>query len=157
VAFAAARRRAQTIYVGGEEAFCSREWTAPPVRGDFGALDRKAVENANVTVTYAEGPALVADHGFTTGQIGQASFEKLLSPSAMKIGVDPGIGCYADRLPEDERTNTVIPDQFRHETRVDRIDLLQSSRRDQRDQTGPSDFGRQQSSCSDRRVPPRAL
>ena len=103
------------FYVGGEEAFCSREWTAPPVRGDFGALDRKALENANVTVTYAEGPALVSDHGFTTGQIGQASFEKLLSPSAMRIGVDHGIGCYAEGLPEDERTRAVIPDQFRHE------------------------------------------
>lgn len=103
------------IYVGGEEAFCSREWTAPPVRGDFGALDRKALENANVAVTYAEGPALVADHGFTTGHIGQASFEKLLSPSTMKIGVDHGIGCYADKLPEDERTKAVIPDQFHHE------------------------------------------
>jgi 7,8-dihydropterin-6-yl-methyl-4-(beta-D-ribofuranosyl)aminobenzene 5'-phosphate synthase len=103
------------IYIGGEEAFCSREWTAPPVRGDFGALDRKALENANVAVTYAEGPALVADHGFTTGHIGQTSFEKLLSPSAMKIGVDHGIGCYADKLPEDERTKAVIPDQFQHE------------------------------------------
>ncbi|CCE07891.1 putative metallo-hydrolase/oxidoreductase [Bradyrhizobium sp. STM 3843] len=106
------------IYVGGEEAFCSREWTAPPVRGDFGALDRKALEDANVAVTYAEGPALVADHGFTTGHIGQASFEKLLSPSAMKIGVDHGIGCYADKLPEDERTKAVIPDQFRHEIAI---------------------------------------
>jgi 7,8-dihydropterin-6-yl-methyl-4-(beta-D-ribofuranosyl)aminobenzene 5'-phosphate synthase len=103
------------IYIGGEEAFCSREWTAPPARGDFGVLDRKALENADLAVTYAEGPALVAGHGFTTGQIGQASFEKLLSPSAMKIGVDHGMGCYADRLPEDERTKTVIPDQFRHE------------------------------------------
>ena len=103
------------IYIGGEDAFCSREWTAPPVRGDFGALDRKALEGANVAVTYAEGPALVADHGFTTGHIGQTSFEKLLSPSAMKIGVDQGIGCYADKLPEDERTKAVIPDQFRHE------------------------------------------
>lgn len=103
------------VYVGGEEAFCSREWTAPPVRGDFGALDRKALENANVAVTYVEGPALVADHGFTTGHIGQTSFEKLLSPSAMKIGVDHGIGCYADKLPEDERTKAVIPDQFQHE------------------------------------------
>jgi 7,8-dihydropterin-6-yl-methyl-4-(beta-D-ribofuranosyl)aminobenzene 5'-phosphate synthase len=103
------------IYVGGEEAFCSREWTAPPVRGDFGALDRQALENANLAVTYAEGPALVADHGFTTGPIAQTSFEKLLSPSAMKIGVDHGIGCYADRLPEDEQTKAVIPDQFRHE------------------------------------------
>jgi 7,8-dihydropterin-6-yl-methyl-4-(beta-D-ribofuranosyl)aminobenzene 5'-phosphate synthase len=103
------------IYVGGEEAFCSREWTAPPVRGDFGALDRQALENANLTVTYSDGPALVAEHGFITGQIGQVSFEKLLSPTAMKIGVNQGIGCYADRLPEDERTKAVIPDQFRHE------------------------------------------
>lgn len=103
------------IYIGGEEAFCSREWTAPPVRGDFGALDRKALEDANVTVTYAEGPSLIADHGFTTGHIGQKSFEKLLSPSAMKIGMDHGIGCYADKLPEDERTKAVIPDQFQHE------------------------------------------
>lgn len=103
------------IYIGGEEAFCSREWTAPPVRGDFGALDRKALEDANVAVTYAEGPSLVADHAFTTGHIGQTSFEKLLSPSAMKIGVDHGIGCYANKLPEDERTKAVIPDQFQHE------------------------------------------
>jgi 7,8-dihydropterin-6-yl-methyl-4-(beta-D-ribofuranosyl)aminobenzene 5'-phosphate synthase len=103
------------IYIGGEEAFCSREWTAPPVRGDFGVLDRKALEDANLAVTYAEGPALVADHGFTTGHIDQTSFEKLLSPSAMKIGVDHGMGCYADKLPEDERTQAIIPDQFRHE------------------------------------------
>src|SRR5512147_1968354 len=66
-------------------------------------------------VTYAEGPSLVADHGFTTGDIGLNSFEKLLSPSAMKIGVDHGVGCGADKLPEDQRTRTVIPDQFRHE------------------------------------------
>jgi 7,8-dihydropterin-6-yl-methyl-4-(beta-D-ribofuranosyl)aminobenzene 5'-phosphate synthase len=103
------------ISIGGEEAFCSREWTAPPVRGDFGALDRKALENANVAVTYAAEPSLVADHGFTAGHIDQTSFEKLLSPSAMKIGVDHGIGCYADKLPEDERTKAVIPDQFQHE------------------------------------------
>ena len=103
------------IYIGGEDAFCSREWTGPPAPGDFGALDRKALENADLTVTYAEGPSLVGGHGFTTGQIGQASFEKLLSPSAMKVGLDRGMGCYADRLPEDERTKTVIPDQFRHE------------------------------------------
>jgi 7,8-dihydropterin-6-yl-methyl-4-(beta-D-ribofuranosyl)aminobenzene 5'-phosphate synthase len=103
------------IYIGGEEAFCSREWTAPPVRGDFGSLDRKAIEDANLTVTYAGGPALVGSHGFTTGHIHQTSFEKLLSPSAMKIGVDHGMGCYADKLPEDERSQAVIPDQFRHE------------------------------------------
>jgi 7,8-dihydropterin-6-yl-methyl-4-(beta-D-ribofuranosyl)aminobenzene 5'-phosphate synthase len=33
----------------------------------------------------------------------------------MKIGVDHGFGCYADKLPEEERTKTMVPDQFRHE------------------------------------------
>jgi 7,8-dihydropterin-6-yl-methyl-4-(beta-D-ribofuranosyl)aminobenzene 5'-phosphate synthase len=103
------------LFVGSEEAFCSREWTAPPVPGDFGALDRKALEDANLEVTYAEGPALVGDHAFTTGEIGQTSFEKLLSPTAMKVGVDHGLGCYAEKLPEDERTKSIIPDLFRHE------------------------------------------
>ncbi|MDY0881530.1 MBL fold metallo-hydrolase [Dongia soli] len=103
------------LYIGGEECFCSREWTAPPVKGNFGALDRKALEEADLTVTYAEGPSLVADHGFTTGEIALTSFEKLLSPTAMKIGLDHGVGCYADQLPEDERTKTTVPDQFRHE------------------------------------------
>jgi 7,8-dihydropterin-6-yl-methyl-4-(beta-D-ribofuranosyl)aminobenzene 5'-phosphate synthase len=103
------------FYVGGEDCFCSRQWTGPPVRGDFGALDRQALKNANLSVTYAEGASLVADHGFTTGQIGLTSFEKLLSPTAMKIGVERGMGCYAERLPENERTQTAVPDQFRHE------------------------------------------
>lgn len=103
------------LYVGGEDCFCSRQWTGAPVRGDFGALDRQALKDANLSVTYAEGLALVADHGFTTGQIGLRSFEKLLSPSAMKIGVEGGFGCYADKLPQSERTQTLVPDQFRHE------------------------------------------
>jgi hypothetical protein len=39
-----------------------------------------------------------------------------LSPSVMmKVGVEHGIGCYPDKLPEDERTKTAVPDQFRHE------------------------------------------
>ena len=33
----------------------------------------------------------------------------------MKVGVERGLGCYPDQLPEDERTQAVIPDQFRHE------------------------------------------
>jgi 7,8-dihydropterin-6-yl-methyl-4-(beta-D-ribofuranosyl)aminobenzene 5'-phosphate synthase len=103
------------LYVGGEEAFCTREWTAPPARGDFGALDRKALEETSLTVTYAEGPSLVADHGFTSGQIGLASFEKLLSPSAMKIGIDNGVGCADASFSEEERAKVTIPDQFRHE------------------------------------------
>ena len=103
------------FYVGGEECFCAREWTAPPARGNFGVLDRKALKESNLTVTFAEGPSLVADHGFTTGQIALQSFEKVLSPTTMKPGVRHGVGCYADKLPEDERSSAVVPDQFRHE------------------------------------------
>jgi 7,8-dihydropterin-6-yl-methyl-4-(beta-D-ribofuranosyl)aminobenzene 5'-phosphate synthase len=102
------------FYVGGEDCFCSREWTAPPVLGNFGVLDRKALREADLTVTYAEGPALVADHAFTSGQIGLTSFERPLSPSVMKIGVEDGIGCDPQRLTEAERT-VFVPDQFRHE------------------------------------------
>ena len=86
-----------------------------PVRGDFGVLDRRALEEADLTLTYAEGPSLIADHGFTSGQIGQRSFEKLLSPSAMRIGVEKGVGCYPERLVEEDRRPGLIPDQFRHE------------------------------------------
>jgi 7,8-dihydropterin-6-yl-methyl-4-(beta-D-ribofuranosyl)aminobenzene 5'-phosphate synthase len=103
------------LYVGGEEAFCTRIWTGPPVKGDFGAIDRGALKSANVAVTNVEGPSLVAGHAFTTGHIPPQSFEKVLSPSTMKIGVAEGFGCYAEYLPEDERNLTTAPDQFRHE------------------------------------------
>jgi 7,8-dihydropterin-6-yl-methyl-4-(beta-D-ribofuranosyl)aminobenzene 5'-phosphate synthase len=103
------------FYVGGEECFCSREWVGPPVPGNFGALDRQALEQANLTVIYAEGPSLVGDHAFTTGQIGLRSFEKVLSPSTMKIGIEDGIGCYPDKLPQEEQIKSIIPDQFQHE------------------------------------------
>jgi 7,8-dihydropterin-6-yl-methyl-4-(beta-D-ribofuranosyl)aminobenzene 5'-phosphate synthase len=103
------------FYVGGEECFCWREWTAPPVPGNFGVVDRKALQDANVAVTFSEGPSLVADHAFTTGQIGLSSFEKLLSPSKMKIGLDQDVGCFPEKFSEEERRLGVIPDQFRHE------------------------------------------
>ena len=103
------------FYVGGEECFCSREWVGPPVPGNFGALDRHALEQADLAVTYAEGPSLVGDHAFTTGQIGLRSFEKVLSPSVMKIGAENGIGCYPDKFSQEERSKAIIPDQFQHE------------------------------------------
>jgi 7,8-dihydropterin-6-yl-methyl-4-(beta-D-ribofuranosyl)aminobenzene 5'-phosphate synthase len=103
------------FYVGGEECFCSREWVGPPVRGNFGVLDRQALEQASLSVTYADGPSLVGNHAFTTGQIGLRSFEKVLSPSLMKIAIEDGIGCYPDKLPQEEQTKSIIPDQFQHE------------------------------------------
>jgi 7,8-dihydropterin-6-yl-methyl-4-(beta-D-ribofuranosyl)aminobenzene 5'-phosphate synthase len=78
-------------------------------------LDRQALNEANLTVTYAEEPSLVAKHAFTTGQIPLRSAEKVLSPSTMKIGIEDGVGCYPDKLPEDEQTKADVPDQFGHE------------------------------------------
>ena len=108
-------RRGIPLYVGGEECFCARQWSGPPQPGDFGVLDRPAIERDAIKVTVAEGPVLVADHAFTTGQVPQTTFEKLLSPSRMTPGMKEGLGCYPETLPEDERLQGVIPDKFRHE------------------------------------------
>jgi 7,8-dihydropterin-6-yl-methyl-4-(beta-D-ribofuranosyl)aminobenzene 5'-phosphate synthase len=103
------------LYLGGEESFCSRQWTAPPARGNFGALDRRALRDAGLSVIYAERPTLVAGHGFITGKIALQSFERLLSPTTMKIGLEGDAGCRAEAFPENERALGTVPDQFGHE------------------------------------------
>ena len=99
------------IYLGGEECFCTREIG---VR-QFGSLDRRAMREANLNIVFAEHPALVADHAFTTGWIPQTTFEKPLNPSTMTVGVRNGVGCAADRLPVPKQNATSIPDDFQHE------------------------------------------
>jgi 7,8-dihydropterin-6-yl-methyl-4-(beta-D-ribofuranosyl)aminobenzene 5'-phosphate synthase len=103
------------IYLGGEECFCARQWLAPPMKGDFGALDRDAMTAADLSLMFSPGPALVADHGFTTGKIDLSTFEKVLSPSTMRIGRVGSFGCYAEDFSAEERDKGVVPDQFRHE------------------------------------------
>jgi 7,8-dihydropterin-6-yl-methyl-4-(beta-D-ribofuranosyl)aminobenzene 5'-phosphate synthase len=103
------------IYLGGEECFCSRQWVAPPMKGDFGALDRDAIEAADLAIMFAPGPARVADHGFTTGRIDLTSFEKVLAPSKMTIGRVGRFGCYPAEFTQAEQDTRTIPDQFRHE------------------------------------------
>ena len=102
------------LYLGGEECFCTRELTIGQTQ-DFGALDRKALADAKLKVVFAETPAIVAGHAFTTGHIQAASFEKVLSPTRMTVGVKNGVGCFPDRLPADKRAATVVPDDFAHE------------------------------------------
>jgi 7,8-dihydropterin-6-yl-methyl-4-(beta-D-ribofuranosyl)aminobenzene 5'-phosphate synthase len=151
------------LYIGGEECFCSREWVGPPVPGNFGALDRQALEEAKLTVTYAEGPSLVGKHAFTTGQIALRSFEKVLSPSTMKIGVEDGIGCYPDEVPQGDETKPIIPDQFRHELATaynlkgrGLIILTACSHREYH-QAGPDSFRDYEGACCHRRFPPCPL
>lgn len=103
------------FYVGGEDCFCARQWTAPPVKGDFGVIDRPALEAAKLTVTATPQPSLVGDHGFTSGRIAEQSFETLKSPSAMKLGMDHGSGCDPSGFSAADRAKGSIADQFDHE------------------------------------------
>ena len=103
------------FYIGGEECFCSRQFAAGPTPLNFGALDRKAIAEADLSVITAEGPALIADHAFVTGHIQRATFEQVLSPTRMKVGIDNGLGCFPDKMPADRRSVDWAPDDFSHE------------------------------------------
>lgn len=102
------------LYLGGEECFCTRELTLGTPQ-DFGYLDRKALSEARLKVVFAETPAVVGGHAFTTGQIPTGTFERVLSPTRMTVGIHDGVGCYPDKLAENKRTAAVIPDDFAHE------------------------------------------
>ena len=99
------------FFVGGEDCFCTRETAA----GQYGALDRKAIIDADLSLMMAEGPAIVADHAFTTGKIALSSFEKPLVPSREKIGLVNGFGCFPEKVPAAKNTGSFIPDDFEHE------------------------------------------
>jgi 7,8-dihydropterin-6-yl-methyl-4-(beta-D-ribofuranosyl)aminobenzene 5'-phosphate synthase len=100
------------IFLGGEECFCARQWLAPPMKSYFGALDRSAMENTDLAIMFSEGPALAAGQGFTTGRVDLTSFEKVLSPTTMKIGRVGAFGCYPEAFAAGEREKESFPDQF---------------------------------------------
>jgi 7,8-dihydropterin-6-yl-methyl-4-(beta-D-ribofuranosyl)aminobenzene 5'-phosphate synthase len=104
-------KRKLPLYVGGEDCFCIRRNPG----GQFGALDRKAILDADLALMMAEGPALVADHGFTTGRIAQASFEKPLLPTMEIVSIVDGFGCFPEKMPAAKNTGAYIPDDFDHE------------------------------------------
>jgi 7,8-dihydropterin-6-yl-methyl-4-(beta-D-ribofuranosyl)aminobenzene 5'-phosphate synthase len=99
------------FYVGGEDAFCLRKLPG----GSFGAMDRRAIMDAGLALMMSEGPALVADHAFTTGRIGQTSFEKPLLPTQEIIGIFDGFGCFPEKMPAAKNVGKYIPDDFDHE------------------------------------------
>lgn len=104
------------FYLGGEECFCTRESGPADAPFNFGTLDRKAIADAGLRVMFAEKPSLVADHGFTTGWIPLASFEKPAPTTRMKVGLRPdGLGCAPEPLPPEKRSLTLVADDFQHE------------------------------------------
>jgi 7,8-dihydropterin-6-yl-methyl-4-(beta-D-ribofuranosyl)aminobenzene 5'-phosphate synthase len=103
------------LYLGGEECFCVREASVGNAAGSFGALDRKAIAAARLKVVTTQMPLSIAGHAFSTGWIPAESFEKVLSPTRMKVGLADGVGCAAKKLPPEKRAADVIPDDFQHE------------------------------------------
>jgi 7,8-dihydropterin-6-yl-methyl-4-(beta-D-ribofuranosyl)aminobenzene 5'-phosphate synthase len=99
------------FYVGGEDCFCVRRNPG----GQFGALDRKAILDAGLSLMMAAEPAIVADHAFTIGRIGQHSFEKPLRATDEIVGIFDGFGCYPEKMPAEKNTGQYIPDDFDHE------------------------------------------
>ena len=71
--------------------------------------------DADLALMLSQGPAIVADHAFTTGRIGQTSFEKPLLPTREIIGIFDGFGCYPEKMPEWKTVGQYIPDDFDHE------------------------------------------
>jgi 7,8-dihydropterin-6-yl-methyl-4-(beta-D-ribofuranosyl)aminobenzene 5'-phosphate synthase len=100
------------FFVGGEDCFCTRIYSNG---GQYGALDRQAIIDANLLLMMAEGPAIVADHAFTTGKIAQSGFEKPLRNTTEKVGIVDGFGCFPDKVTSAKNTGTFVPDDFEHE------------------------------------------
>jgi 7,8-dihydropterin-6-yl-methyl-4-(beta-D-ribofuranosyl)aminobenzene 5'-phosphate synthase len=99
------------LTVGGEETFCERVAMigTPPLL--MGTLDRTALARAGFAVKVAQAPALLADHGFTSGLIPLDSFERAAIPTAMR----PGMGCTRALLDPAKRALDQLPDDGQHE------------------------------------------
>jgi len=99
------------FFVGGEDCFCTRETAA----GQYGSLDRKAILDADLSLMIVEGPAVVADHAFTTGKIAQSGFERPLRSSSEKVGIVNGFGCFPEKVSAAKNTGAFVLDDFDHE------------------------------------------
>jgi 7,8-dihydropterin-6-yl-methyl-4-(beta-D-ribofuranosyl)aminobenzene 5'-phosphate synthase len=108
-------RKGMPLFIGGEECFCARELVVPGNAGYFGVMDRASIRDAGLTVTFAEAPSIIADHGFTTGAIALRSFERVLAPTLMLPGIRDGSGCEVGALAEAKQRTETPPDDFVHE------------------------------------------
>jgi 7,8-dihydropterin-6-yl-methyl-4-(beta-D-ribofuranosyl)aminobenzene 5'-phosphate synthase len=100
------------FFIGGEDCFCTRTFFDG---SNFGALDRKVIIDSDLMLMAGEGPAIVADHAFTTGKIALSSFEKPLQVTREKVGVVNGFGCFPDEVASAKNTGDFVPDDFEHE------------------------------------------
>lgn len=111
-------RQGLPFYLGGEECFCTRELNVPGNPGKFGALDRQAIQQAGLVVTFADKPSVLATHGFSTGFIPAEGFEKVLSPTKMSVGMQGALGCEPEKVNPAKKSVVSVPDDFEHEQSV---------------------------------------
>ena len=104
-------RRGTQLFVGGEEAFCSRIRGTEPDGSSFGAIDRPALLRAGVVPVISSDPKIVAGQGFTTGRIPFVSPERPRVPTAML----PGRGCERTLLDPAKRGLDFVVDDAVHE------------------------------------------
>src|SRR5436309_544085 len=147
---------------------------AEAVTGSVPELDRVAVRIVIDSYQFAVAPSrklpnLDIQH-FGWGLSDKPPRRTLISEFglAMQVesrrGVDSGVGCYPERLTEAERSAPVGPISARNRngvqserTRAHHTDLVQPSRRGQRDQASSSRLRCRKDSRSDRGLPSRAL
>lgn len=84
-----------TLYVGGEDNFCTRKIQAgtPGQLTDWGTLDRRELDAFKVKIVYCEQSTVVAGHAFTTGTIQRRTFEKVLPGNPVQYFKVDGVGC----------------------------------------------------------------
>ncbi len=107
----AGKRYALPLTVGGEEVFCDRVAFVGNPPPNMGALDRSALKRAGYEVRVRPEPAMISDHGFTTGVIPLTGFERAAIPTQMR----PGVGCDRALLAPAKRAAVNIDDDAEHE------------------------------------------
>ncbi len=108
----ATMRKNLQVYIGGEDTLCYR-WIRPGQENSISyALDRKAIEGANVKIVLAQKPTVVAGHAFTTGEIPRVSFEKILPTPHVEVGMRDGLGCHSNLFSHGSEEGKTIADDF---------------------------------------------
>ncbi len=99
------------LYVGGEEAFCSRVRGIKPGASSFGAIDRAALTKAGIELIVSGEPHMIAGQAFTTGEIPFVTSERPRVPTAML----PGQNCNRALLGPSKRDVDFVVDDAVHE------------------------------------------
>jgi 7,8-dihydropterin-6-yl-methyl-4-(beta-D-ribofuranosyl)aminobenzene 5'-phosphate synthase len=103
------------LYAGGEDNFCRRFNGAPGQFSDFGVLDRRELAARNITPVLADKPVVLANHGFTTGQIKRRSIERVLPNTHVEFGTKNGAGCDVSQYLSADMAGKTVPDEHIHE------------------------------------------